>query len=141
MGRRYVEVFRSQRQEYYKAISNEVADARGGSPRVSVPRAKSHDEAKDSAEHTGILRLRGLPFSAGKEDIIEFFSEFGLSEDDIHIILNADGRASGEAYVEFRSAEDSKAAMVKDRKVLGSRYIELFPSTPDEMDDAISRGR
>ncbi|KAL5178166.1 Epithelial splicing regulatory protein 2 [Glycine soja] len=141
MGRRYVEVFRSKRQEYYKAIANEVSDARGGSPRRSASRAKSYDEGKDSAEHTGVLRLRGLPFSASKDDIMEFFKDFGLPEDSIHIIMNSEGRPSGEAYAEFASAEDSKAAMVKDRMTLGSRYIELFPSSPGEMEEAISRGR
>lgn len=141
IGRRYVEVFRSKRQEYYKAIANEVSDARGGSPRRSASRAKSYDEGKDSAEHTGVLRLRGLPFSASKDDIMEFFSDFDLSEDSIHIIMNSEGRPSGEAYVEFENAEDSKAAMAKDRMTLGSRYIELFPSSHSEMEDAISRGR
>ncbi|KAK8279786.1 hypothetical protein V6Z11_D09G133500 [Gossypium hirsutum] len=141
MGRRYVEVFRSKRQEYYKAIANEVADARGGSPRRNAPRAKSSDEAKESAEHTGILRLRGLPFSAGKDDVMEFFKDFVLSEDAVHIVLNSEGRPSGEAFVEFTNAEDSKAAMSKDRMTLGSRYIELFPSFSEEMEEAISRGR
>ncbi|KAI9117840.1 hypothetical protein K1719_011255 [Acacia pycnantha] len=146
MGRRYVEVFRSKRQEYYKAIANEVSDARGGgvgggSPRRSAPRARSYDEGKDSAEHTGVLRLRGLPFSATKDDIMEFFKDFVLSEDSVHIVMNSEGRPSGEAYVEFASAEDSKEAMAKDRMTLGSRYIELFPSSLSEMDEAVSRGR
>lgn len=143
IGRRYVEVFRSKRQEYYKAISNEVSDARGGSPRSisRVSRAKSLDEGKESAEHTGVLRLRGLPFSAGKDEIMDFFRNFDLSEDLIHITVNSEGRPTGEAFVEFASAEDSKAAMVNDRKTLGSRYIELFPSSLEECQEAVSRGR
>ena len=141
LGRRYIEVFRSKRQEYYKAIAREVSDARGGSPHRRAPRAKSYDEAKDSAEHTGVLRLRGLPFSAGKDDIMEFFKDFVLSEDAINITLNSEGRPTGEAFVEFASAEDSKAAMVKDRMTLGSRYIELFPSSNEELEEAVSRGR
>lgn len=141
IGRRYVEVFRSKRQEYYKAIANEVSDARGGSPRRTVSRAKSSDEGKESAEHTGVLRLRGLPFSAGKDDIMDFFKDFVLSEDSIHFTVNSEGRPTGEAFVEFASAEDSKAAMVKDRKTLGNRYIELFPSSLEEWEEAVSRGR
>ncbi|XP_010545588.1 PREDICTED: heterogeneous nuclear ribonucleoprotein F isoform X2 [Tarenaya hassleriana] len=157
MGRRYVEVFRSKKQEYYMAIANEVAETRGsgsgsggggsggrggGSPRTSGQRAKSHDDSKESAdEYTGILRLRGLPFSAGKEDILDFFKDFDLSEDSIHITVNAEGRPTGEAYVEFVNPEESRAAMVKDRKTLGSRYIELFPSSHEELEEAISRGR
>ncbi|XP_038901812.1 heterogeneous nuclear ribonucleoprotein F isoform X2 [Benincasa hispida] len=141
MGRRYVEIFRSNRQEYYKAVANEVFDARGGSPRRSAPRSKLNDEVKDCAEHTGVLRLRGLPYSAGKDDILDFFKGFNLSEDSIHLTLNSEGRPSGEAFVEFSNEQDSKAAMSKDRMTLGSRYIELFPSSHEELDEAISRGR
>lgn len=141
MGRRYVEVFRSKRQDYYKAIANEVSEARGGSPHRSISRGKSSNERKDSAEHTGILRLRGLPFSAGKDDVLEFFKDFELSEDSVHIVFNSEGRPSGEAFAEFASAEDSRAAMAKDRMTLGSRYIELFVSTLEELDEAVSRGR
>ncbi|KAJ9698005.1 hypothetical protein PVL29_007217 [Vitis rotundifolia] len=141
MGRRYVEVFRSKRQEYYKAIANEVSDTRGGSPRRTAPKAKSNDEGKESAEHTGVLRLRGLPFSASKEDILDFFKDFVLLEDSIHMTVNSEGRPTGEAFVEFTNAEDSKAAMAKDRMTLGSRYIELFPSSLEELDEAVARGR
>eukprot|EP00262_Sarcandra_glabra_P020230 TRINITY_DN7963_c0_g1_i1.p1 TRINITY_DN7963_c0_g1~~TRINITY_DN7963_c0_g1_i1.p1 ORF type:complete len:254 (-),score=44.77 TRINITY_DN7963_c0_g1_i1:17-778(-) len=142
MGRRYIEVFRSKRQEYYGAVASEVSDMKGGgSPRRSIPRARSYDDGKEVMEHTGVLRLRGLPFSAGKDDVIDFFKDFELSEDCVHVVVNADGRSTGEAFVEFASTEDSKAAMVKDRMTLGSRYIELFPSSIQEMDEAVSRGR
>ncbi|ERN00886.1 hypothetical protein AMTRI_Chr03g45510 [Amborella trichopoda] len=144
MGRRYIEVFRSKRQEYYNAVANEVADSKNGPPSPphrSAPRARSYDEGKDLVEHTGVLKLRGLPFSATKEDIIEFFKEFDISEDNITLMINSEGRATGEAFVEFASPEDSKAAMVKDRMTLGSRYIELFASTPEEAEEAASRNR
>ncbi|XP_072951707.1 uncharacterized protein [Typha angustifolia] len=141
MGRRYIEVFRSKRQEYYGAIAHEVSDMKVGSPSRSAPRARSNDDGNDTIEHTGILRMRGLPYSAGKDDVIDFFKDYELSEDHIHIVLNSDGRSTGEAYVEFASAEDSKSAMRRDRMTLGSRYIELFPSNPKEMDEAISKGR
>ncbi|PKA65945.1 hypothetical protein AXF42_Ash010354 [Apostasia shenzhenica] len=141
MGRRYIEVFRSKRQEYYSAVAHETFDVRAGSPHRVAPRAKSSDDGKDLIEHTGILRLRGLPYSAGKDDILDFFKDYELSEDRIHIVLNADGKPTGEAYVEFASADASRSAMAKDRKTLGSRYIELFPSTAKEMDDSVSRGR
>ncbi|CAI0450084.1 unnamed protein product [Linum tenue] len=143
MGRRYVEVFRSTRQDYYKAIAGEVSEYRDvSSPRRSYARARSYDEGKESAEHTGMLRLRGLPFSAGKEDIMEFFKDYGsLSEGSIYILTNSEGRPNGEAFVEFESAGDSKAAMEKDRMTLGNRYIELFPSSVVELKEAMSRGR
>ncbi|KAL6563924.1 hypothetical protein OROHE_005164 [Orobanche hederae] len=141
IGRRYVEVFRSRKDEYYKAIANEVFDAPSGSPRRGAQRARSFDEVRDLSEFKGLLRMRGLPYSASREDILDFFKDFELSEGKIHLIGNAEGRAAGEAIVEFASPEDSRAAMAKDRKMLGYRYIELFPASRDELEEAASRGR
>lgn len=141
MGRRYIEVFRSKRQEYYSAVAQEVSKIIGTSPRRGGSRARSNDDRKDLVEHTGVLRMRGLPYSAGKDDILDFFKDYQLSENNVHIVLNSEGRPSGEAFVEFANSEDSKSAMEKDRMTLGSRYIELFPSTAKEMNDAISRAQ
>lgn len=141
MGRRYVEVFRSKRQEYYSAVAHEVSNMTGGSPRQGASRAKPKDDKKELVEHTGVLRMRGLPYSAGKDDILEFFKDYQLSEYNVHVAQNSEGRPSGEAFVEFDTAEDSKSAMEMDRKMLGSRYVELFPSTPKEMLDSISRAQ
>ncbi|KAG1368751.1 heterogeneous nuclear ribonucleoprotein F [Cocos nucifera] len=102
---------------------------------------RSADDGKDLVEHTGVLWMRGLPYSAGKDDVMDFFKDYKLSEDLVHIVLNSDGRPTGDAFVEFANAEDSKSAMGRDRMTLGRHYIELFPSTPKEMDDAIMRGR
>ncbi|KAF8398374.1 hypothetical protein HHK36_017301 [Tetracentron sinense] len=140
MGRRYIEVYRSKRHGYYKAIANEFSDVCGGSPHQNIPREKSYNEGKDSVEHTGVLRLRGLPFSAGNDDVMDFFKDFAFSEDSIHIMFSLEGRPTGEAFVEFASAEESKAAMAKDRMTLGSRYIELFPSSLEELDEAVLSG-
>lgn len=134
IGRRYVEVFRSSKQEYYRAIANEVSDASS----ESIPRARS---AEDLAEHTGVLRMRGMPFSACKEDIIDFFKNFSLLQDSIVRLANSEGRPTGEAFVEFANAEDSRAAMTKDRMTIGSRYIELFPSSHEELEETVARGR
>lgn len=140
IGRRYVEVFRSRKDEYYKAIANEVFDAPGGSPRRGAQRARSSDE-RDLSEFKGVLRMRGLPFSADKLDIVTFFKDFAISDDKVHLIANSEGRPAGEAFVEFASPEDSKAAMSKDRMSLGHRYIELFPASREELEEAASRGR
>lgn len=98
-------------------------------------------EVKDPAEPTPVLRMRGLPFSAGKDDIIDFFKDFTLSEESIHITYNFEGRPTGEAFVVFAGADEAKAALAKDRMTLGSRYIELFQSSPEELNESASRGR
>jgi heterogeneous nuclear ribonucleoprotein F/H len=64
-----------------------------------------------------------------------------LTHDSIHIVTSLDGRPSGMAFVEFASAEDAKAAMVRDRQTMGSRYVELFPSSREEATRAATSGR
>ena len=54
----------------------------------------------------------------------------------VHIVMNSSGKPTGNGYVQFGSAEESKAAMAKDRKTLGSRYIELFPCSQEELAEA-----
>jgi hypothetical protein len=90
-------------------------------------------------EHTGFLRMRGLPFSSTKDDIFKFFDGYNPVPDSIVLTYRSDGRATGEAYVGFMSPEDSKKAMELHRKVMGSRYIELFISNKDEHGRAIQR--
>lgn len=144
MGRRYVEVFRSKRQDYYSAVAAEVNyegiydnDFHGSPP---PSRAKRFSD-KEQLEYTEILKMRGLPYSVKKSQILEFFSEFKLIEERLHIACRPDGKATGEAYVEFVSPDEAKRAMSKDKMTIGSRYIELFPSTPDEARRAESRSR
>uniref|UniRef100_A0A0E0MIH6 RRM domain-containing protein n=1 Tax=Oryza punctata TaxID=4537 RepID=A0A0E0MIH6_ORYPU len=145
MGRRYVEVFRCKKQEYYSAIAAEVnqggffdSEYRRSPP---PPRPKKPSEDKSSMEYTEVLKLRGLPYSATTEDIIKFFVEYELTEENVHIAYRPDGKATGEAYVEFPTAEVAKTAMCKDKMTIGTRYVELFPSTPEEASRAKLRAR
>ncbi|GFS39396.1 RNA-binding (RRM/RBD/RNP motifs) family protein [Actinidia rufa] len=141
-GRRYVEVFRCKKQDCCRAAAGEVNyegiydnDYHGSSP----PARSKRFLEKDQMEYTEILKLRGLPFSVTKSDVAEFFEEFTLTDDKIHVAHSLDGKTNGEAFVEFASAEEAKKPMGKDTKTIGSRYVELFPSTPDEARRAESR--
>lgn len=146
IGRRYIEVFRSRKHDYYQAVAANVAEQNQdeiGGRRMSSPPGKRLISEKDRVEHTGVLKLRGLPFSASKRDIIDFFREYGeLTEDNVHIMTLANGRASGEAFVEFATASEAKSAMNKDKMILGTRYVDLFPSSREEATTrAASRAR
>lgn len=90
-------------------------------------------------EHTGYLRMRGLPFSATKEEIFAFFEGYNPIQESIVLTYRNDGRATGEGYVQFESPDDSKNAMVLHRRSMGSRYIELFISNKDEHSRAFAR--
>lgn len=159
MGRRYIEVFRCKKQEYYHAIaaglqdekSHDDDDGGGGRrqrkrsapPAAKVTPEKDDDnDDNDNVEHTGVLRLRGLPFSVSKHDIIEFFNDFGVvEEDNVHILTMPDGRATGEAFVQFSGPAEAQSAMKKDKMVLGTRYVELFPSSREEATRAAAKSR
>mmetsp|Transcript_17594 Transcript_17594/g.35812 ORF Transcript_17594/g.35812 Transcript_17594/m.35812 type:complete len:382 (+) Transcript_17594:121-1266(+) len=89
--------------------------------------------------HTGFIRMRGLPFQATKQDILEFFKEYKPIENSILLTYRGDGRATGEGYVAFNNAADAKAAMALHRNMIGSRYIELFISNKEEHSRNVSR--
>mmetsp|Transcript_23882 Transcript_23882/g.35298 ORF Transcript_23882/g.35298 Transcript_23882/m.35298 type:complete len:314 (-) Transcript_23882:188-1129(-) len=90
-------------------------------------------------EHTGFLRMRGLPFSSTKEEITKFFEGHNIIPETVVLTYRGDGRATGEGYVGFESAEDSKNAMALHRNTMGSRYIELFISNKEEHNRAFVR--
>ena len=90
-------------------------------------------------EHTGFLRMRGLPFSVGKEDIFKFFFGFNPIQESIVLTYRNDGRATGECYIGFNTVEDAEQAMALHRRSMGNRYIELFISNKEEQSRAIAR--
>lgn len=89
--------------------------------------------------HTGFIRMRGLPFQATKQDVLDFFKDYKPIESSILLTYHVDGRATGEGYVAFDDASDAKAAMTMHRSTIGSRYIELFISNKDEHTRNVSR--
>ncbi|XP_026481921.1 heterogeneous nuclear ribonucleoprotein F-like isoform X2 [Ctenocephalides felis] len=86
-----------------------------------------------------IAKLRGLPWGATQNEILKFFDDCEVvnERDGVHIIMSKDNRPSGEAFVEFASANDLEKALKKDRCHMGSRYIEVFRSRPSQFEYAI----
>ena len=54
-------------------------------------------------------------------------------EEGILFVHQADGRATGDAFVLFSTDEDANKALSRHRECIGSRYIELFKSTTAEV--------
>jgi len=69
------------------------------------------------------IHMRGLPFKASENDIMDFFKP--LIPCGVHIHYEG-GRATGEADVEFETHRDAQDAMTKDKQNMQHRYIELF---------------
>jgi len=125
IGHRYIEVFSSSQQEYDTAVSR----AGGGLGRAGSP---------SSAPGVAVLKCRGLPFNTTAHEIASFFDTTPISASNVQIVTAHDGRANGEAFVEFSSVEESRRAMAdKNRERIGHRYIELFESTVEERSSVI----
>jgi len=115
IGERYIEVSKSTGCEMDRALG------------VSDPCVISNTYNK-------VLKMRGLPWSAAENDILEFFKEGDLVPEKVHLVSDvATGRASGEALVEFESEEQIVSAMKLNRNEIGSRYIELFRASMGEL--------
>ena len=128
------------------SMSSGGPSARGGPPQppraaggLHAPLQKRTGGGIQIGEHTGFLRMRGLPFAASKEDIIKFFSGYNPVPDSVVLTYRNDGRATGEAYVGFATPDDSKRAMELHRRSMGNRYIELFISNKEEQGRALAR--
>ena len=58
-------------------------------------------------------------------------------EEGILFVHQADGRATGDAFVLFSTEEEANKALTKHRECIGSRYIELFKSTTAEVQQVL----
>ncbi len=117
IGHRYIEVFQSTNAEMQRAQS--FAKGSGG----------------EGLTCAAVVRLRGLPFSATEADVYNFFERSSVRpmENGVHVVIGRDGRVTGEAYVQFSTEEDAKKALSKHREQMGSRYIEVFRSSKNEL--------
>eukprot|EP01025_Chloroclados_australasicus_P032625 TRINITY_DN3305_c0_g1_i2.p1 TRINITY_DN3305_c0_g1~~TRINITY_DN3305_c0_g1_i2.p1 ORF type:complete len:299 (+),score=28.25 TRINITY_DN3305_c0_g1_i2:108-899(+) len=151
MGRRYIEVFRAKKLDYYKAITNEILDEAPGLP-LTAP-VTSHVPVLPSGgveggmllgHGTNVIRMRGLPYSVTAIDVAHWFNSGSvmlstrISPDQVLVCTNR-GRATGTGYVEFSNAQDANLAMRKNKHLMGSRYIELFVSDQEELQKAIRK--
>ena len=91
----------------------------------------------------GILRVRRMPPEATKADLVNFFYGMGVTEEKIKIIVQGlDNVSTGEAFVEFSGEEANiQQALMKDKAVLGTKPIEIFQSSLDEVQRVVAMGR
>jgi len=75
-------------------------------------------------EKENCIKMSGLPFRASEKEMKDFFLPNAKCVS-VKVILNRDGRPSGDAIASFDSQEEVEEAMKKDGEHLGSRYINL----------------
>merc|ERR1712137_989265 len=160
IGRRYIEIFKSDEGELRSVLSRSshlgapvVSNSydrdpysRGGydggySSRESYGGGYGGGGGGSSAPYqsTYALRLRGLPYSVQPEDIATFFAGANIIRDGIHLMQNSTGMLSGDAYVEFVREEDLRIAFRKQNHRIGTRYIELFRVSDEEYNRAVKQ--
>eukprot|EP00455_Lapot_gusevi_P043379 TRINITY_DN5270_c0_g1_i3.p1 TRINITY_DN5270_c0_g1~~TRINITY_DN5270_c0_g1_i3.p1 ORF type:complete len:297 (+),score=36.73 TRINITY_DN5270_c0_g1_i3:58-948(+) len=86
-----------------------------------------------------VVRLRGLPWNISNADIETFFAGIAVVPGGIFISTDPIGKRSGEAFVQFSSANDLEEAKKMDRKLIGRRYVEVYQSGPEELRSAVQR--
>jgi len=59
------------------------------------------------------LKIKGLPYSVQRDDILAFFSDYGMIQDSLKIGVMSDGRLTGEACVLFETSEECQNAQAK----------------------------
>ncbi|XP_077384047.1 epithelial splicing regulatory protein 1 isoform X2 [Festucalex cinctus] len=143
LGRRYIELFKSTAAEVQQVLNRyssapliPVAPA----PLLSVLPAVSLLPPPIIVRDC--LRLRGLPYSASIEDILNFLGEFthDVRPHGVHMVLNQQGRPSGDCFIQMMSAERALSASQQLHKHVmscqhgpNSRYVEVFPCSAEEM--------
>jgi heterogeneous nuclear ribonucleoprotein F/H len=118
MGKRYIEVFEASAAELEADLNRRPGggdDGRGG------------DVGEDA-----VVKLRGLPFSASKVDIADFFAGLEIESNGILVVTDYEGRPKGEAYVQFTTTAGAERALEKNKQNMGHRYIEVFTSSMEE---------
>lgn len=149
IGARYVEVFRTSKEEMMMSMGQYRGGVYGrgrygapsppfpwgmgppfmpyGSTPTMMTAPPGGPGMPSVGEPAGIVKLRGVPYEATLADVAQFFDGYGLICDTIRIIPDARGRPSGEAWVQFSTyAEATRAVRDLHRHKMGSRSVELY---------------
>uniref|UniRef100_A0A4W3ITF6 RNA binding motif protein 12Bb n=1 Tax=Callorhinchus milii TaxID=7868 RepID=A0A4W3ITF6_CALMI len=84
-----------------------------------------------------VIRLQGLPVSAGTLDIRHFFSRLTVPDGGVHII----GGEVGEAFIVFATDEDARLALMRSGETLKGNRTKLTLSSRSEMQNTIEMSR
>uniref|UniRef100_A0A8B9Q7M8 Epithelial splicing regulatory protein 2 n=1 Tax=Apteryx owenii TaxID=8824 RepID=A0A8B9Q7M8_APTOW len=143
LGKRYIELFRSTAAEVQQVLNRYMSTPLIPTlptpiiPVIPPPYTIATGSARDC------VRLRGLPYTAGIDDILEFMGDAtgDIKPHGVHMVLNQQGRPSGDAFIQMKSAD--KAFMVAQKchkKMMKDRYVEVFQCSGEEMNFVLMGG-
>ncbi|XP_039297317.1 RNA-binding protein fusilli isoform X2 [Nilaparvata lugens] len=147
IGSRYIELFRSTTAEVQQVLNRsmdpktfEVTPTPLPLPALPQPMPLLPQHVITSGTRKDCVRLRGLPYEAQVENILEFLGEHAknIVFQGVHMVYNTQGQPSGEAFIQMDS--ESSAFMTAQQKhhrymFYGKkqRYIEVFQCSGDDM--------
>ncbi|XP_063591181.1 RNA-binding protein fusilli-like isoform X4 [Penaeus indicus] len=155
IGSRYIELFRSttaEVQQFLSQVLNRSMDPRTYEQQqpliAQLPQVPLlPQQIITSGTRKDCIRLRGLPFEAQVEHILEFLGEHAKSivYQGVHMVYNAHGQPSGEAFIQMDSEHSAFLAsqqrhhryMVFGKK---QRYIEVFQCSGEDMNMVLTGG-
>ncbi|XP_062404549.1 epithelial splicing regulatory protein 2 isoform X6 [Sardina pilchardus] len=146
LGKRYIELFRSTAAEVQQVLnrymSTPLISTLPPPPMVPVP-VLATPPFLATGTTRDCVRLRGLPYTAAIEDILEFMGEhtIDIKPHGVHMVLNQQGRPSGDAFIQMKSAD--RAFMVAQKchkKMMKDRYVEVFQCSTEEMSYVLMGG-
>ncbi|WKX90757.1 hypothetical protein Q1695_009531 [Nippostrongylus brasiliensis] len=122
IGNRYIELFRSTSAEVQQVVK------------------RSTEPSAANGMRRDCVRLRGLPYEARVEHVVEFLGDHArfIQFQGVHMVFNSQGHPSGEAFIQMNSeqaAAGAAAAAHNKFMIIGKkqRYIEVFQCSPDDM--------
>merc|ERR550539_1586455 len=165
IGSRYIELFRSTTAEVQQVLNRSTEAGAGksgggggggggtGPPLMpslppSLPAMTVIPQQLITAgTRKDCIRLRGLPYEAQVEHILEFLGEHAknIIYQGVHMVFNAQGQPSGEAFIQMDSEGSAfGAANTKHHRymVFGKkqRYIEVFQCSGEDMSVVLTGG-
>jgi len=143
MGARYIELFRSTTAEVQQVFRRSQDPKNFQTSLKDIPFAPLPilpPEMLTAGNKRDCIRVRNLPIECGIEQILEFLGVHSqhIVAQGIHMVYNAHGQPSGEAFIQMDSeAAAFNAAAHKNNKYMffngKKRYIEVIQCSGEDM--------
>ncbi|KAJ8968276.1 hypothetical protein NQ317_006404, partial [Molorchus minor] len=149
IGSRYIELFRSTTAEVQQVL-NRSMDSKTYEPATLIAQLQQPilpQHIITSGTRKDCIRLRGLPYEAQVEHILDFLGDFAknIVFQGVHMVYNAQGQPSGEAFIQMDSEQSAfVTAQQKHHRYMifgkKQRYIEVFQCSGEDMNLILTGG-
>ncbi|CAF1600804.1 unnamed protein product, partial [Adineta ricciae] len=147
MGARYIELFRSTTAEVQQVFRRSQDPKNFQTSLKDIPYAPLPilpPEMLTGGNKKDCIRVRNLPIECGIEQILEFLGIHAqhIIAQGVHMVYNAHGQPSGEAFIQMDSESASfNAAAHKNNKYMffngKKRYIEVLQCSGEDMNQIL----